>query len=149
MSYKSGSGNYKSHNVYHVRQKVTLTVNNSTTFVNSELVTPTMKVGKSYYLHGVLGLNSGSTPTCKIFPNATSLVATISKYNINSLILTTAISSGTVIATATGVDETDEFHVVVLDVTTAGTITIKFAQQVADVSDTKLYKGSFMMVEEF
>ncbi len=149
MSYKRGSGNYKTDNVYRVRTLATLTRNNTTTFVDSELVTKTLKVGKSYYIHGVVGVNSGITPTCHMYAKVTDLVATITKWAINDLILVNAFSTGLEIPTGTGVDETDTFHLVVLDVTTAGIINMNFAQKVQDASDTKLYKGSFMMVEEF
>ncbi len=150
-NYRTGTSNYRGGvKTFFSKQSSDLTVNNSTTYVDTDLKTPTLTIGKSYFVNGYFITNSGTTPDFKTKIVITSMVATNSQFytttgalNVPSVPLATeAIGSGA------GADQLMSFHCSIINVTTAGTFKLQFSQNTQDVSDTIFKKGSFWIIQE-
>ncbi len=152
VTYRHGKGNYKSGFLSTVRQAGDLTVNNSTTLVDTDLITPTLKFQKSYHIKIYATQNSATTPDTNFGLTITSLVSTYSRWKgiatgvswvVPDIPLATDIE-----LPGTGADKLNVFEIIVLNVTTKGTLQLQFAQKNAEVSNTKFKKGSVMIVTE-
>ncbi len=149
-NYKTGQGNYRSSFIHTVRQEGDLTVNNSTTLVDTDLITQTLKVGRSYEIQVWFAIASGTTPDSKLQPTLTTLVATRTGWNVSvpaGHIYTATVGTSNSVDGA-GSTVLGYLSVIILDVTTAGTVKIQFAQQTAEASATSFKKGSCMLVTE-
>jgi len=130
------------------RQVTTLVVNNSATLVDTEMVTPVLKVGHSYKIYVYGCFNGGSTPDVDVKWDLGTMVAAFSFYANESFASTVALTTEILLPQA-GANVSDVLVAHIYDVTTAGSIKLQFAQNVANVSDTKFLKGSFMEVIQF
>ncbi len=148
-NYKTGGGNYRSSVRYTVRQKADLDVPNSTTLVNTDLVTQTLKVGKSYRITLILLHNSSAVANYKIAWSA-DVSATLRHHSLFAYTATDQTTSITTAITGTGAGAKRMivYHTFLIDVTVATTITMKFAQNTQEASATLFMKGSSIIVEE-
>jgi len=149
-NYKSGLGNYKSQGIsYLVKQVATLTVNNSTTYVNTDLKF-NARLGKSYMVYYYCTILSHSNADSKFILDLGTYVGTNENWGdaglgqLNDALSVEATESGT-----TGVDEVEVLLLNIINVTTAGTITLQYAQQTADASNSLFYAGNVMTVIEY
>jgi len=151
-NYRTGTSNYRGGiKSYFSKQASDLTVNNSETYVNTDLITPTLAVGKSYSIDGIYVTNSGTTPDVKMKNVVTTLVATSSFWDSASTSFTmptTALATEDTSIAGTGANVIRYIKIQIINVTTAGSFILQFAQNVADVSDTKFLKGSYWIIKE-
>ncbi len=154
-NYKDGVGNYKTSSggsATTIKKQIDdLTVNNSTTLVSTDLVTPTLAVGKSYEIICWISSISGTTPDEKFKWLNDTLVSDVSVWEItfnayaypNNAITVTKNVNGT------GSLNLRQCILILINVTTAGTLTMQYAQQVANASNSVIHKGSTMRVTEY
>jgi len=147
-NYKLGSGNYKSRYVNVKRQLADKIVNNSSTFVDSDLISPSLKVGKSYIIDFYVYTICASNADVKFLLTVDGLVASDSGWSLDLNTLFNIAITSQIEIVSTGIDQISLLRCVVYNVTTSGLITLQFAQNTPQVSDCKLRIGSFMKVTE-
>ena len=126
------------------KQTSDLVVNNSTTFVNTEIAIP-VKAGRSYFIQLIGFTNSGATPDSK-------LIWTIPTNDFNgwdNLGGGGALNAMTTQQTETGAgaDEADLYYAFITP-TADGILQLQFAQQTANASNTVFKAGSVAEVTE-
>ncbi len=147
MSYKQTTGNYKRRNPNTSFQKTEIIKNANVTLIATDLNSPTMNVGKSYICEIYVLLNSGTTPDSKLaLDQTTSLGATLALWGLDSAYATPFAT--TIQVDGAGANALQKINVLVINVTTAGSIKIQFAQQTSDASNSKFMIGSCMSVVE-
>ncbi len=151
-NYRTGTSNYRGGiKSYFSKQASDLTVNNSEVYVDTDMVTPTLTIGKSYVVNAYFLVNSGTTPDYKFKNVVTTMVATYSSWDMSSTgvpIPTTAIATEDAGQAGTGANKLYVYIALLLNVTTAGTFKLQFAQNTATVADTKFLKGSYWIIKE-
>ncbi len=155
-NYKTEMGNYKpeagSSTQTTLIQALDLSITDSTTFVNTDLVSPTLKVGKSYHIVGYFNINAHATPDAKLIHNFTSLVADLTGWNVDDDALEFPFLQTMPTQAATigglGADEISKYVAVIINVTTAGTFALQFAQANSNANPSKFRKGSYMIIQE-
>jgi len=151
-NYRTGTSNYRGGiKSYFSKQASDLTVNNSTTYVDTDLRTPTLTVGKSYMIQGYFLLNSGTTPDYKLKNVLTDLVATSSLWDMHATAYPypiNAIATEDITPSGSGANKTYMYVAILIDVTTAGTYKLQFSQNSQDVSNTIFRKGSYWIIKE-
>ncbi len=150
VTYKRGAGNYKSGYDSVIRQKADLTVNNSTTLVNTDLLTQKLKFQHSYRIMIHATQNSSTVADNNFKFLVTDLVATHLKWEVTISALTTPSNNITnAIETAgSGGDGLVYIECIVINVTTGGTLQLQYAQKNAEVSNSKFKKGSVMVITD-
>ncbi len=150
VTYKHGKGNYKSGYLSTVMQALDLTVNNSTTFVNTDLITPILKFKHSYNIKIYATQNSSTVADNNFHIVVTDLVATHLKWEqtIGAMSLPSNQITTNLEVAGSGADGAILFEFIVLNVTTKGTLQLQYAQKNAEVSNSKFKKGSVMLITE-
>ncbi len=143
--------NYKARGAsqYTVKTSADLSVASSETLVNTELITKELKVGFSYYIH-ILGhlKSASSTPNAKFSLDLINVVYVTGLYGQSANSVTNTLTTEDSESLSAGVSEIIPFHIHVMDVTTAGTLRLKFAQGTSNATATIFMKGSTMHVIE-
>ncbi len=126
------------------------TVNNSATAINDLHLLLKLKANKEYMFHQTYFLNSGTTPDFK-YKFAIPSGATIQR-NPSHLASDDSIATqdGTTekAFNATGGNDYNTIDGRITTGSTSGTLQFMWAQNVADVSDTKVLKGSCLVLYE-
>ncbi len=143
--------NYKGRGRYLqvIKQQSTLTVNNSETYVNTDLKF-NAKLGKSYIVYMYCTVKSHSSADSNYKLTLGTYVGTTEQWGdaglgqVNDTLATIQNEAAT-----TDVDEDTVFIMHLTNVTTAGTITLQFAQATATVYATLFYAGNVMTVLEY
>ncbi len=108
-----------------------------------------MKVGYSYYIKILCSVNGLTAADVEFsLTKNDGLGIAHSYWSKNYERLATAITSTITEDVADSVEEVITLEVVLINVTVAGSLTLKFAQDVADASNTVFRVGSFMVVTE-
>ncbi len=151
-NYRTGTSNYRGGiKTYFKKQAADLTVNNSETYVDTDLVTPTLTIGKSYAITGYFNMISATTPDHKLKNVVTDLVAVQPFWTMNSssqAMPVTALATEITTMSGSGADKIFIYVASIIDVTTAGTFKLQFAQNVAEASNTIFRKGSYWIIQE-
>jgi len=151
-NYRTGTSNYRGGiKSYFSKQASDLTVNNSEVYVDTDLVTPTLTIGKSYFIEGWFNTNSSTVADSKLKNVVTTVVADLSVWIITSTSMgfpSVALATEDTSMAGTGADKLYHYSALLLDVTTAGTFKVQWAQNTAEVSDTKFLKGSYWIIKE-
>jgi len=151
-NYKDGVGNYKGGQggAKKVKQTSDITVTSSTTLVNTDLLYA-MSVGKSYNIIGILAITSPAAADYKItFVKDGTLAYSTAEWGhggANMRIPEIAIGSTSTLGTNAAIQIFAVFTSVI-QVTTAGTLTMQFSQQTSNGGDTILHTGSYIIVHE-
>ncbi len=150
-NYRTGTSNYRGGvKTFFSKQASDLIVNNSETYVNTDLVTPTLTIGKSYVIRAWCIVNSGTTPDFKFKNVVTDLVATSSLWTTSVIAFSypTIALATEVVSTADGADQLLLITTSIINVTTAGSVRLQFTQNTATASATTFRKGSYWTVKE-
>ncbi len=151
-NYRTGTSNYRGGiKSYFSKQASDLTVNNSEVYVDTDLVTPTLTIGKSYFVKGFFIVNAGTTPDMKFKNIITSMVATNSEWamsNTSISVPVTPIATEDVSIPGSGSIALIYYSVSIINVTTAGTFKLQFAQNTATSENTIFKKGSYWIMQE-
>lgn len=144
-------GNYKSRHkgTQHIIQTTDLTVNNSETLVDTELEI-SLRANKQYY--GMLQMFVLSTAVADhkiqfVLPSGATGLKSIGTLSATTPSTTNAIA--TVLGlSGNAVNEVYTFTFTLLTSSTVGTIKIQYAQNTAEVSNSKVLKGSYLQIWE-
>ncbi len=147
MTYKKGSGNYKTQVVSTSVQKTTIVRNNDTSWVDTDMITPIMKIGYSYSILMNVNIKSPANADTKFLFNMGTMLADYKYWGkdvsgLNLLMVNPSSQNG---------NDTDNHEIIyaaISNVTQAGSIILQFAQETQQVADTSLFEGSFMTVTE-
>lgn len=140
--------------VREVYQQADQTVNNSTTFVSSTYLTLPVEANTGYIYEAFLVYDTGSTPDFKhkvlmpsggfvrhgVWTPTTTVSATNTTIGVDALDTDNFASGGI----SAGTRMTLRPSGIIAIAATAGDVTIQFAQQVANASNTSLTFGSWM-----
>lgn len=123
----------------------TETVNNSTTLQNDdELIIP-VTANQVYGFNGEIRFFSGTTPDINLgwsVPSGTTM-----SWNIDDFDQTELTESSTYFANGNGPNSSNfTIHGIIYSGSTSGNVILQWAQHTMDASDTKIYRGSFLLV---
>ncbi len=146
-NYKRGPGNYKTDYFYRAIQLEDITINNSTTLVETDLKTPSLKVGSNYVIWFTLGFVTSVIADIKFHYDMFLAQANYERWGFK-------FAPDTPIGTNIEPNGDASYQmktgrVVLHDVTTAGVTQIQVAQKNLDATNTLFKKGSTMLVSEF
>ncbi len=150
-NYKSARGNYKNTFTFTIKQAADLIVNNSTTLVDSDLVTPALKAGKSYKIWHYLVIFSQTNADANIAwdGDVTAGFRSLSQSKMSDTQTTSALTTLLAFVTSAA-DQLYMSYTSIINVTSnTNPITLQFAQATAQASSTALRAGSYIVVQQF
>ncbi len=149
-NYKTGSGNYKSSYLINIIKQVDETIQSSAMFHNDNDFKFEGKANRVYTVVIYLLYSSGSVPDFKYtwsVPSGATGKALNGYFNSNTDFNTQDIDATETIQMASGVRATNTWGSIVMG-SVSGTCNFQWAQLASDPSDTTVYTGSMLVINE-